>query len=94
MLLACVRVLACYGFSLCYGLSPSYFVNPCYVVSPCNVVLAGVMSPLRGSRGLSAHSARRTKSRGMRGPPAEVGVWRAPRLLAFQSFYFCKYLDI
>ena len=33
------------------------------------------------SHGLSARRARRTKSRGPKGPQLEVGAWRAPRLL-------------
>ena len=37
-------------------------------------------SPLRGSHGLSARKARRTKSRGPKGHQLEVGAWRAPRL--------------
>ena len=35
----------------------------------------------RGSHGLSARRARRTKSRGPKGPQLEVGDRRAPRLL-------------
>ena len=36
---------------------------------------------LRGSHGLGARRARRTKSRGPKGPQLEVGARRAPRLL-------------
>ena len=47
---------------------------------------------LRGSRGLSARRARRTKSRGPKGLQLEVGVRRAPRLL--MSYIFCSALNL
>ena len=69
MVLVRVRVLAHVMVnSLCYG------VSPCYGVSR-------VMSCWRGSHGLSARRARRTKSRGPKGLQLEVGAQRAPRLL-------------
>ena len=40
---------------------------------------------LRGSHDLSARRARRTKSRGPKGPQLEVGARRAPRLLLFYN---------
>ena len=41
---------------------------------------------LRGSHGLSARRAWRTKSRGPKGLQLEVGAWRAPRLLVMIIF--------
>ena len=40
----------------------------------------------RGSHGLSARRARRTKSRGPKGPQLEVGARRAPRLLVIYMY--------
>ena len=48
----------------------------------------GLFRYLRGSHGLSAQRAGRTKSRGQKGLQLEVGAWRAPRLLVAQ--YFCQ----
>ena len=59
---------------LCYFVSPSYGVKLCYGVSPCY----GVLSPLRGSHGLSARRAQRTKSKGPKGLQLEVGSQRGP----------------
>ena len=43
-------------------------------------------STLRGSHGLRARRARRTKSRGLKGLHLEVGARRAPRLLVLNIF--------
>ena len=48
------------------------------------------MSPWRGSHGLNARRARRTKSRGPKGLQLEVGARRAPRLIVS----IAKYIDI
>ena len=52
-----------------------------------------IIAPLRGSHGLSARRARRTKSARPEGPKAgpkgrklEVGARRAPRLLVYYNF--------
>ena len=57
LLLLLLLLLPCKSVSpkspLCYGVSWCYGVNLCYGVSPC-YDLSGVMSPWRGSHGLSA----------------------------------------
>ena len=52
----------------------------------------GLFSYLRGSRGLSARRARRTKSRGPKGPQLEVGARRAPTLLVSHYCYYSSAL--
>ena len=51
------------------------------IVLACVMVLTRIMSPLRGSHGLSARRAQRTKSRVPKGLWLEVGARRALRLL-------------
>ena len=68
----------------------SSFQNVLLLESPCSFVrpeqnfsrvtwVGSPVSPLRGSHGLSARRARRTKSRGPKGLQLEVGARRAPR---------------
>ena len=76
----CCGVSPCYGVSPWYGASPCYGVSLCFGVSPCYGVSL-VMSPWRGSHGLNARRARRTKSRGPKGLQLEVGARRALRHL-------------
>ena len=64
------------------------------MLSACVMVLAGVMSLLQGSHGLSARRAQRTKSRGPKGLQLEVGARRAPRLVAYiYCFQAVQHLD-
>ena len=64
---------------LSYGVSPFYGVSLSYDVSFVRVITRDGW--YRGSHSLSAHRARRTKSRGPKGLKLEVGAWRASTLL-------------
>ena len=62
-------------------------VLACVMVLALVMALACGMSPWRGSHGLSARRARRSKSRGPKSLQLEVWVRRAPRLLVL--LYCC-----
>ena len=55
-----------------------------------HVLVLTLDESLRGSHGLSARRARRTKSKGPKGLQLEVGARRAPKLLV--CFIFVSYL--